>query len=130
MIAVGLATLLRSTPAVTDIVGTNIYYLIMPEEAPMPALRFQVIGGQSYPTFQNSGLQKQRIQFDCYAVNALQADQLRDALIAFLNQFRGVLSDGTNLQYAEYIQSVDFYEYQAAECRLMCEFYLLFTTAS
>jgi hypothetical protein len=110
--------------------GAYLFPVILPENQALPALTYQIVGGVSYPTFNTSGMQKQRVQFDCYGKSYLSAATVRATLIAALNGYKGTLADGMVLQFANYIQSVDHFEDDARQFRCTCEFYLFFNFAS
>lgn len=124
MIQIGIFSLLTGFPGVAALVGTRVIPVTLPEPPILPALTYQFAGGSSQPTFETSGMQKQRVQFDCWGQSYDDAASLRAALIAALNGYQGALSDGTYLQNAELLQSMDFFENEARQYRCMVEFYL------
>jgi hypothetical protein len=126
----GLFALLRADAGVMAVVSERIFPVLLPENATLPALTYHVVGGSSAPTFATSGMQKVRIQFDCFARSYLDADRARDALRQSLYGYRGTLADGTFLQNAELIQSVDFFDNDPRQFRCMSEFYFYFTFSS
>lgn len=130
MIEVGLAALLNTTPAIQAICGARIYPVALLPNASYPALTFQLISATPDPTFDTSGFQRWRIQFDCFGEAYADASGLRKALIKTLNGYQGLLSDGTNLQNAEFLQLIDFFNDNARIFRCMVEFYLYFTFSS
>lgn len=127
MIEAGLFNLLSTTPAIEAICQTRIYPVVLPEEPTYPAATYQMISARAEPTFETSGFQRWRIQFDCFGVAYPDASGLRDALIKALNGYQGVLSDGTILQNADFIQLTDYFYDQARIFRCMVEFHLYFT---
>lgn len=126
MIEQGLYTLISTDPTISGMIATRVYPILLPEKPVLPAMTYGVVGGAGDPTFETSGLIKLRMQFDCWGTNYSDAAQLRKALVKLLNGYGGVLSDGTNLQLAEFIQPVDFYEQDARQYRCAVEFYFLF----
>jgi hypothetical protein len=116
--------------ALTAIIGTRFTPMIIPEGSAMPAARFLPAGGQSFPTFSTSGLQKLRVQFDFFAdiENGTYDDAMnaREAWREFLNGYSGTLESGTLLQNADLIQYLSFAENDARQYRCMVEFYLYF----
>lgn len=126
MIEQGLYTLLSGDPTISAMVGDRISPVLLPEGSPMPAMTYQVTRGTSDPTFDTSGLIKLFMQFDCFGLNYSDAAQLRKALVMVLNGYQGVLSDGTNLQLAQFQQPVDFYIEDVRQYRCAVEFYFLF----
>lgn len=122
----GLFDLITTEATIAAIIATRMYPIVLPTDCPMPALRYSFAGGMSEPTFDTSGLQRVRVQFDCFGANQDDAMQLRWALIRFLNGYSGELIDGTVLQLAQLIQQVDFFEQGPRQFRCMVEFYLTF----
>ena len=126
MLETGLASLLGSDPTLAGFVGDRVTPVTMVGDC-RPAITFHLIGGSTDPTFESSGLQKVRVQFDVWSSSYLQGAQVRDALRRFLNGFVGELADGTYIQNADLIQNLDFYEDDAREFRCGSEYYFYFT---
>lgn len=127
MIADGIFTLLSTAAPISALVGTRIYPVNLPEKPILPAIVYYTAGGTSEPTFETSGLQKLRYQFDCYGELFGDADRTRDALVAFLNGYQGTLSNGIVLQDAIYLQPIDGFKDAPRQFCLGVEFYFLFT---
>ncbi|GGA80703.1 hypothetical protein GCM10011507_34900 [Edaphobacter acidisoli] len=132
-----VALIVQAGSGLEAITANRIFPITLPENigatlATGPAITFQIVGGRSDPTFETSGLQMLRVQFDCYAVGTASASgaktayQVRDALTQLLNGYRGALPDGSWLEGAELIQMIDFFESAARQYRCMVEFYLYF----
>jgi hypothetical protein len=117
-----------------QIIGGRLTPVLLPEDSVLPAMVYHLIGGRSAPTFSGSGAQVLRVQFDAYSSATSgtydQAASAREALRCLLNGYSGMLSDGTELQAAELIQSIDFFENDARQFRCMSEFYLYFNFPS
>lgn len=129
MIEKGLFTLLSTDSNISALCSTRIYPLLLPKAASdqtFPAMTYAVVAGAGDPTFETSGLIRLRMQFDCWGKSYSDAATLRKALVQVLNGYQGVLSDGTNLQLAEFIQPIDFYEQDLLTYRCAVEFYFLF----
>lgn len=104
---------------------------VLPEGATLPATTYQVVGGRSDATLDTSGMQKLRVQFDCRAATADDAATARDALIAALNGRIGeTLEDGTWLDSAELIQTIDYFDSDSRQFRKGVEFYVNFNFPS
>jgi hypothetical protein len=114
-------------PTISTLVGQSIYAVQLPTNSPMPAIVLHGVGGQSKPTLNGPGPQKVRLQIDCFGASYISADQVRDAVIAFLNMKAAQLSNGIWLQSAQLIQPLDFpYDWQTLQFRVGAEFYLFF----
>jgi len=131
MFEIGLASLLQASTAITSLVGQRIFPVAIPKsEVPLngpipPTLVYKTIGSQSTPTFDTAGLQRTRIEFTCWGTTYIQAITLRDALIGVLQGYRGVLSDGTNLQTVLVITGTDDFLQDSLSYCATQEFYFL-----
>ena len=126
MIEQGLYSLLSADATISAMVGDRISPVLLPEGSPMPAMTYQVTRGSGDPTFDTSGLIKLYMQFDCFGTDYSDAAQLRKALVMLLNGYQGVLSDGTDLQLAQFQQPIDYYEKDVRQYRCAVEFFFLF----
>ncbi len=127
MMQAGLANLLQTTAAITALVGTNIYPVTLPVDAPMPALQYSTVAHTSSPGFATDGMQKIRIQFDAWATQYSSALAIRAAVENALLGYSGVLSDGTKVHNCLRISSTDFFQHEALQYRCMLEVYFLAT---
>lgn len=134
MIADSIFALLSADPGVAAIAGTRIYPMVLPDDAAFPAITYQQVGGSSTPTMDTSGVQKLRLQIDCWSAplplggTYRQASGLRDAVRRALDGYSGVLGDGTQLSRAWIVNpGMDFFAHEALQYRCMLEFYLLYT---
>jgi hypothetical protein len=126
MIEAGLYTLLSTASPIVAICSTRIYPDVRPTSPVYPLMEFKEIGGIARPTFNTSGMQRDRFQFDCFGQRKSDAAALRDALRQTLNGYQGLLSDGTFLQNAWLINKGSSY---SDDPRIYCatyEFYLLY----
>ncbi|HEV2463549.1 MAG TPA: DUF3168 domain-containing protein [Acidobacteriaceae bacterium] len=134
MIEAGITAFLQASSALAALVGTRIYPTQLPDSTVYPAITYQMVGGNSKPTLDTSGVQKLRMQFDCWSAATpdggtyAQAASVREALIAALNGVQTTLSDGTRLLTADLVNpGMSFFEREALQYRCMVEFYLLYT---
>jgi hypothetical protein len=99
MIEQGLISLLLNEPSINSLVSTRITPVLLPTAQPMPAITITVIVGTSTPTLTSSGLQKWRIQFDCWGDTYLDATTVRDALIPFLANKQFTFDNGVTATF-------------------------------
>jgi hypothetical protein len=132
MIETGIFSLLSMEPTISALVADRVYPVILPTEASMPAVTYQIVGGSSQPTLTEPGVQRVRLQVDCWASDAyLTAAAVRAALTMFLANKGGVqLVDGTFLQGVQYISPLDFYASGDELFRCGAEFYLFYYFAA
>lgn len=124
----GIFSLLTADAGVAALVATRVFPVEVPEDVTLPALLYRFVGGTSSPTLMTSGMQKARVQFDCYGETYDDASALRNAVVAALNGYQGTLADGTLLQNAWALgPGTDFFEDDPRQFRCMVEFYLMYT---
>lgn len=96
-IALDLKTYLKSTTAVTDLVGAGTAARVYEDEAKqgvvLPYICFEIFEGASHEHLIGiSGLNENRIQIDCYAGTSIEAYALAEAVrLAPLQMYRGAM---------------------------------------
>lgn len=98
---------------------SKLYEVTMPESAHMPSAVYAFIGGQSYPTFETSGLTRYRVEVSCYGRTYAEAARLRSVIIATLNGYRDA-----NINDIDLIQRRDDFSYDSNTFRCLVEFYI------
>ena len=99
MIESGISQRLLSTPAVTAIMGTRLYPVIIPAgatPASYPCATMRTIS--SVPQYTNdgpTGFINARIQIETWSADYYTGKSLADAIRVALDGFYGVLPDGT-----------------------------------
>lgn len=127
-LAAGLFSALTADAGIAALIGTRVYPVMLPENPTLPALIYKFVGGRSTPTLTTSGMQRSRLEIDCYGATYDDASALRSAVIAALNGLQGQLADGTYLQNADLLNpGLDFFEDEPRQYRCMVEFYLFYT---
>jgi hypothetical protein len=130
MLAKAIKDLLGSDDELNALIECGVHPLVLPPGAKLPAVTYQLVAGSGQPTFETSGMQRRRYQFDVMASSYPQADLIRAMLIKFLNGYQGILTDGTVLQNVDYANSIDFYDSNPRQFRCMAEFYFYFDFSS
>lgn len=124
----GLFALLTGDSGVAALIATRMYPVELPEGEQLPALLYRFVGGKSSPTLTTSGMQRARVQFDCFGDTYDDASSLRAAVVGALNGYVGTLADGTELQNADVMgPGTDFFDDDPRSFRCMVEFYLYYT---
>jgi Protein of unknown function (DUF3168) len=127
MIEAGLFALLSTEPSISELVADRVYPVILPTDGTFPAITYQIAGGTSKPTLTTTGLQKIRLQLDCWATDAyLTAATVRAAVTKFLAGRACALSDGAWVSF-QLIGPLDFYSGGDEAFRASVEFYVLHT---
>lgn len=110
-----LYALLTADPAVSAIVGTRVYPMVLPQRCTFPAASyFRVSGGQQNTLDGYSGTENPRIQVDCWAREYADAKALASAI-------RTAMDGATNFK-ALCISDRDMYEDDAELHRVLLEF--------
>jgi len=132
----GVAAILK-TSTVAQLTGwtaqASIYQVVAPEDLErLPLIAFSYVGGSSGNTLDGvGGIQKLRLQIDCWGTTPVDAKNLADAVRKVLDGYQGVLSDGTWLQSAVMVHpGIDFFSDASRYYRRMLEFYLLYNFTS
>ena len=101
---------LLTVTAITDIVGTRIWYEKLPEDAALPAISFSRISDpHKYTQSGDSGHRNPRIQFSCWAETDQAAEVLAETLSTSLTAFVGVFGSIT-IQSSFIENKVDMYD--------------------
>ena len=114
MLSDGLRSLLLQTSAITAIIGTvakraanpipgdspgsGIYWAMMPEKAPLPAIVLTTVAGAGTPSLDGADpLHTARVQLSCYGRTYSDAKALARAVRNLLEGYCGTLPDGTHV---------------------------------
>jgi hypothetical protein len=122
----GLYSLLSTTASLVALQATRVFPVILPEDTPLPATTYHVVGGRQWPIFGTSGMQRRRVQLDFRATSYLAANDLRDATIAVLNGFHGAIPSGFIIADCWLIQPIDYFDSDTRQFRCSAEFYFDF----
>ena len=120
----GLRPLLLTAPDLVALVGSRMMPVLLEQGTDLPALTYSQVGGSAQPTFETSGMITSRVEFCCWGRKYSDADGVRKALVAFLNGWTGVLSDGTRMADAEWLSQEDDVSPDSMYYRCVTEFYL------
>ena len=83
----------------TDLVGSNIFADVVPEDADFPCVRYSRVSvfSSHHSTEENTGgMQRGRWQFDAYSRDRMEAQAVMQALVRCWNTFRGTI-DGKHV---------------------------------
>src|SRR5580704_18099177 len=96
MIMEGLFNLLLITTEVNSLVNGSIHHGSLRKGYTLPAIRMNTVTSSFIITTDSTAdLEYQTIQFDCLAVDYLDALRLKDAVKSLLKDYSGVLAEGT-----------------------------------
>jgi hypothetical protein len=120
MIESSLFDVLSTAAAITSLVGTRVYPVVLPTDPTLPALVYLFVGGTGQPSFSTRGMQKARVEINCWGTSYSSAVTLREAVIQTLAGY----SD-ENFE-AMYMQSIDFFDHDLLQYRATAEFYIFY----
>ncbi len=145
MIAQGLYSLLSASQggdAVDTYVAGRIFAGAAPDDLTQyPCIAYSFVGGASEPALTSSGVVRQRVEVNAFAVmpdvvNSLQpydvAGKIRMAIIKRINgwQQNSVGGDATNVLDASLLNPGTDFVTEDRIFRCLCEFYVLYTLPS
>ncbi len=126
MIETSFYSLLSQDPGIQAVVSDRIYPVLLTTDGQYPAITWQIVSGHTAPGLTTRGLQRWRVQVDCWGERYLDAAVVRKAVIHALDLRNAQLPDGIWLQGAVLIQPIDFYAGENELFRCGAEFYLYF----
>ena len=129
MLLEALYPLLTGIEPLQAVLKGGIHVGSLPEGVCRPVMSYSSAGGSSTPTFDTSGMQKARLQFDAFGVTRAQAAGVLDVLRQALNGYVGTLPGGLHIQNIDLInpEPMDFpVEEYARDFRCMSEYYVWF----
>lgn len=118
MIETLLYRLLTMQAAITSIVQTRIFPVVMPEGSLLPALTYQIISSSSQQMFNTGGMTRLRVQFDCWSDTYLEACALRRGVAAALDGYKDATFNGLQIGVS------DDFEHELLQFRSTIEFYI------
>lgn len=129
LIEEGLYTYLTSQAAITDLAGTRIYPLKLPQGVSYPAIRYQDISEVGLMAHDGPlDLFKSRFQFDCYARTYIAAKQLAQVLRATINGYAGAMGTVT-VEHVFFIDWEDDHDDSANVWRVRCDYFIQYKEA-
>lgn len=118
MIETVFRSALTSATSVTAIVGTRIYPLVLPTDPTLPAIEFTFVAGLNIPTMDSMGVQKYRVEVNCWGDTYGDAVSLRYAVVKALS---GYTSCNSSIQY---LMPQDDFDNDLLQYRATAEFYV------
>jgi hypothetical protein len=113
-----IASVIQAQVSIAALVGTRVYPIVIPEEPTLPAICYQIVGSSSRQTLNTHGLQKIRLQIDCWGDSYGDAVTLRDAVATSLDGY-----EDANVQFLLLSKS-DFFDHELLQYRALIEFYI------
>lgn len=124
---IGLYGLLVADPAVSALVADRIYPVHMKEKSAQPSVVYQGVSINNVTSLDGqNALTKKRIQYDCYDDDYITVKALEKAICNALINYRGTLSEGTEVQDITLALSVDLFEQDPFLFRVTLDFEVWF----
>lgn len=118
-------TKLSSTDAVTDLVGTRIYPLKLPQNPTYPAITYGRVSARRGMTHDGPGdMAWPRFQFDCYGASYSAAKGVANAIRSTLNGFSGTVST-VNICAVFFMNEVDDFNDDTEVYRIAVDFRII-----
>ena len=131
MLVEGLSSLLSGDSGLQGAVAGQIYPVLLPQNACLPAVTYQVVSTQSLYTLEERvNVNQCRMQFDIWSTDYLPGKQAAAALTAAIDNFTGTLSEGTHVFGVQLQTSSDLYESDARMNRVLIEFVIQYADPS
>jgi Protein of unknown function (DUF3168) len=131
MIDEGLYALLAADDGILAIAHGRVYQVLAPADPQSyPCISYSFVGGSADPTFDTSGVIRQRVEINAISGDASQAAELRAAVIQAVNGWQQLLPDGTNVLNTTLLNPGTDFAGEDLIFRRMCEFYVLYTLPS
>lgn len=109
------------------VAGQRVRPMMLPEGSDYPAIVYLVVATSPLTSMDGvNALQMKRMQFDCYGSNAVQAKALAKAVHNLLDGYRGVLSEGSEIQSCLPNQDIDEFDFDPQVFRVACDFNIRF----
>jgi hypothetical protein len=127
MLEPGLVALLNSDSTVSSLCSARIYPLLLPDSPVLPSVTYQTISSVSqYSNDGATGFTINRIQIDVWGSGYLSVKTLSEAIRSVLEDYTGVLSDGTQVLNIMRANVTDLYENQAYLYRVQTDWLVQF----
>jgi hypothetical protein len=100
---------LSGEAGITDIVGTRIYPIFLPQDTDYPALTYIRISG---PEHHDIDVSYPRFQISCWAKSYAEAKGLADEVKAAFQRFKGVMggAQGVEVIQGVFMNDLDLYD--------------------
>lgn len=118
MVETDFYTALSSAASVIALCGTRVYPLALPTDPTLPAIDYKFVGGANTPTFSSLGVQRYRVEVNCWGNTYSDAVTLRYTVIKAL---AGYQSGNTIIQF---LMPQDDFDSDLLQYRAIAEFYV------
>lgn len=113
---------LQAVTGVTNLVGTRVYPVVLPQSPTYPAIRYQQTAGSREPAMgSNSGLVKTTVQIDSYSDTYEQARQVAEEVRSALQRFGGTVA-GVVIESVFVEGPLDVFEEEIKKFRVQQDF--------
>lgn len=122
MIEIGVVSLLEANSALTALIGTRLYPVLLPEVATYPCVTYNVVSSTNDYTFETKEISRKRIDFNCFGETYIDCKAVKQALRNVVDGYVGTLTDGTRVLGTFSGTELDFFEDHARVYRVLAEY--------
>jgi hypothetical protein len=129
LVETGIVKLLTATPAISALVGTKIYPVVLPNDFPLsdlPAVTYQTVSASTDMNLDRSVLETKRIDINVFAGRYLDAKSVHAAIAEVLAGFSGTLPNGVEILEIVPGVQVDDYSSNAQVYKSLTEYTVLY----
>ncbi|MEE9451097.1 MAG: DUF3168 domain-containing protein [Ignavibacteriaceae bacterium] len=95
---------MKTRTAITDIVGSRIYFMKLPQDATFPSLVSNRISTtRTYSHSGDSSMTTPRIQYSCFAETYSDAKDLAEQIVSEMSGFKGTA--GSSTIYSSFVEN-------------------------
>lgn len=124
----GLFSLITGDAGVSALIVDRLYPVQgVPDKPTFPYVTYQPVTAGSDYTLDGAEARQQRLQFDCWALSALDNLNVLIALRNLLSGFSGTLSDETRVLFTSRENEMANFDNNAKSYRSVCEYEFLFS---
>ena len=110
MLLDGLNALMSGYAPLTNVVGSQMYLVMLPATYSAPALTYYLVSNRTEVALDKTATSMDTVDINVWAANYHDAALGRQALHALLDGYQGTLSDGTVILYTASQDNPDQYE--------------------
>ncbi len=113
---------LQAVSGVTNLVGTRVYPVVLPQDPVYPAVRYQQTAGERTQAMgSNTGLVNTTVQIDSYSESYEEAREVAEEVRAALQRFQGTVA-GVEIESVFVNGPLDVFEDQIKKFRVQQDF--------
>ena len=128
-VAADVRGILIGDSAIAALAGTRVYPVLLPQAPTLPAITYQFVSGFREPGLDGPpGLNRARVQLDCWASTYMESEALANAVRLALDGFQGGVggSPARQVQGIFFAAERDLYEPDAIAYRRSVDYHVTY----